>query len=154
MDAVKATKTIEKYKDISRLLGIHEDEAVFNEIIHYISNGTNAGYSVMTTTKQNNKGKNVEADFQMIISNDNVDFSVYSIDSRIISNRGGILDFWCSLSKEEKNKFTIFELNIILYFISEQYTKYQKKDKSKIVTMINTVVKDKKMDNAYKNIVV
>ena len=154
MDVVKATKTIEKYKDISRLLGIHEDEAVFDEIIYYISNGTNAGYSMITNSKQNNKGKSGEADFQTIISNDDVDFSAYSIDNLIISNRGNILDFWHSLDKEEKNNFTIFELNIILYFISDQYTKYQKKDKNRIVTMINTVVKDKKMDNAYKNLIV
>lgn len=60
--------------------------------------------------------------------------------------------FWSSLVEKDKNKFTIFELNAILYLVSPQYNKYQKKDKQKIIRFIDQVVREMKLENSYKTI--
>lgn len=56
------------------------------------------------------------------------------------------------MTEEDKSKFTIFELNVILYLISAQYNKYQKKDKQKIIRFIDQVVREKRLEDSYKAI--
>lgn len=68
-----------------------------------------------------------EADFQKMISEVSTDLSKYELSDSIVSNRENMMLFWSSLVEEDKNKFTIFELNAILYLVSPQYNKYQKK---------------------------
>ena len=153
MDAVNVIKTIEKHKAISRQFKAKEDEIIFDYLIDLVKSKD----SRLLPEKKSNersKGKYNEVDFQVIVSNENVDLSPYAIDSQILSNKDKIVDFWCSLNEVERNNFTIFELNIILYLISNHYNKYQKKDKKRIISTINTVVKAKRMENSYKNIVV
>jgi hypothetical protein len=153
MDKIKAIQIIEKYKCVSRLLGLHEDEHILDEIEKSITN-YNENASVSNNSDAQKKNKYGEADFQNIISSSVVDLSPYEINSQIILNKEKIPDYWHSLSEEEKNSFTIFELNIILYLLSNQYNKYQKKDKKRILSLISTVVKDKRMSTSYDNIIV
>ena len=69
-----------------------------------------------------------------------------------VINKENIISFWSSQAEEDKSKFTIFELNVILYLISPQYSKYQKKDKQKIIRFIDQVVRGKKLEDSYKTI--
>ncbi len=149
MDKLQAVKILEKYKGVSRLLGLQEDEFVLDDIVNFITRDNMK--SSLNDTKKVTYG---EDDFQKIITNDNVDLSAYNIDEQILLSKDKLWDFWYSLDDEKKSKFTIFELNIILYLISNQYNKYQKKDKKRILSIINSVVKDKRMDNSYSNIIV
>ena|GEM_PF-2274808 len=157
LDKVKAAiQVTKKYKNISSSLGLTNDERIFNYILNHFLNliepveGNN--HSVQTKVQKRNKYGEME--FQSILSNEPIDISGYDLDVRIQNNKDKIIDFWYSLSDDEKNDFTIFELNVILYLISKEYNKYQKKDKKGILSLINTVVKNKRMDNSYNNIIV
>lgn len=153
MDKIKAIQIIEKYKGVGRLLGVVDDEAILDEIIQMIDNLTE-NQSIPNNANAKTKGKYGESEYQRIISEENTDLSEYYIAPSIISRREDIQDYWHSLKDEEKSEFTIFELNIILHLISKQYKKYQKKDKKRIITMVNNAVKDKRMKDSYDNIVV
>ncbi|MFW6680335.1 hypothetical protein ACOAOT_22205 [Lacrimispora sp. AGF001] len=151
MDRLQAVKVLEKYKGVSRLLGLQEDESVLDDLVNFITENYTKSF---TSDNDMKKSKFGDKDFQAITANDDIDLSIYDIDEQILLNRENLWDFWYSLDDDKKNKFTIFELNIILYFISNQYNKYQKKDKKRIISIINNVVKDKRMDNSYSNIIV
>lgn len=148
MDRGRIQKLLEKYKKISQIMEQKEDEELIEEFINLIKNyDDNAGKG--KNTKQSKLG---ETDFQHIISAEQADLSKYELNDSIMSNQENMVPFWSSLTEEDKNKFTIFELNIILYLISVQYNKYQKKDKPKIIRFIDQVVREKKMENSYKTI--
>lgn len=153
MDKLKAIQVIEKYKSVSRLMGITEDEGILEEIIKLIDTDT---VPKMSNSVEKEKGKKNygEVDFQSIISDENTDIQNYEINPDIKLNKDKIVDYWYSIEHDKKNKFTIFELNIILFIISNQYVKYQKKDKKRIITLIDNVVKDKRMGDSYNNIIV
>lgn len=148
MDKVKILKLLEKYRTISQIMGQKEDEELIEELVAMVKKyDDNTGKE--KGAKQSKLGEN---DFRQIISMEQADWSKYELNDSIMSNQGNMVSFWSSLTEEDKNKFTIFELNIILYLISAQYNKYQKKDKQKIIRFIDQVVRDKKMENSYKTI--
>lgn len=150
MDKYKAIRLIEKYKNVSQVLGLREDEKIIEDIINLISK-----YDENNLISKNmKKSKCGESDFYNIVSNDFDHLSDYGLNEDITSNIDKMLEYWDSLNEESKKNFTIFELNIILYLISNQYNKYQKKDKQKIQHFIDNVVRDKKMEGSYKNIIV
>lgn len=139
-----------KYKKISQVLGLIDDEKQFNELIELIRKND---VDVKSASSQNlRKGKYTEKDFEEIVSShEKIDLSKYDIDDQIKSTQD-ILGFWHSLSIEEMEKFTIFELNLILYLLSNHFNKYQKKDKKKIISFISNFVKSKRMDESYNNL--
>ena len=129
-------------------MGQKEDEELIEELIDMVKQyDENAGKE--KSAKQRKLG---ETDFQHIISSEQADLSKYELNDSIMSNKENMAPFWSSLAEEDKNKFSIFELNVILYLISAQYNKYQKKDKQKIIRFIDQVVREKKMENSYKTI--
>lgn len=131
-------------------MGQKEDEELIEELVDMV-NKYDGDTGKEKGAKQSKLG---ETDFQHMISAEQVDLSKYKLNDRIMSNQENIVPFWSSLTEEDKNKFTIFELNVILYLISVQYNKYQKKDKQKIIRFIDQVVREKKMENSYKTIIV
>ena len=148
MDKTRAIHLLEKYKSISQILGLREDEALLAELINMVDKYDN-DIEKGKVTKRNRWG---EADFQQMISEVLTDLSKYELSDSIVSNRENMIPFWISLTEEDKSKFTIFELNAILYLISPQYNKYQKKDKQKIIRFIDQVVQEKRLENSYKTI--
>ena len=148
MDKVKVIHLLEKYKSISQILGLQEDAELLDELMNMLDKYDN-GIEKEKVTKKNRWG---EADFQKMISEVSTDLSKYELSDSIVSNRENMMLFWSSLVEEDKNKFTIFELNAILYLVSPQYNKYQKKDKQKIIRFIDHVVREKKLENSYKTI--
>ncbi|MDR1060123.1 MAG: hypothetical protein LBL83_02665 [Clostridiales bacterium] len=155
MDKAKAIQAIERHINASCSLGLKDDEAIFTDILNFIKSSKsseNANISVYPDRQKRNKYG--EADFQAIASDEIADISAYDIDARVVANKDNALNFWCLLNDEERCGFTIFELNVILYLISRRYNKYQKKDKKRIISIINAVAKNKRMADSYKNIVV
>ena len=148
MDKVRIIGLLEKYKNVSQIMGQKEDEELIKELVDMVKK-YDGNKKKEKSIKQSKLG---ETDFQHIISSEQADLSKYELNDSIISNQGNIVPFWSSLTEEGKNKFTIFELNILLYLISAQYNKYQKKDKQKIIRFIDQVVREKKMENSYKTI--
>lgn len=148
LDKIKLIQLLEKYKKVSQTLGLTEDEALIEELAEIVTEyaGT-AG-----KTRDTKKNKLGEADFQQLISTGQTDLSTYELNSNILSNKENMADFWSSLAEEDKSKFTIFELNVILYLISAQFNKYQKKDKQKIIRFVDHVVRDIKMEDSYKTL--
>ena len=129
-------------------MGQKEDEELIEELMDMVKKyDENTGKE--KSAKQSKLG---ETDFQHIISAEQEDLSKYELSNSIMSNKENMVPFWSSLAEEDKNRFSIFELNVILYLISAQYNKYQKKDKQKIIRFIDQVVREKKMENSYKNI--
>ena len=153
MDKARALQHIEKYKSISQSLGLKSDEDVWDEITDFISSSINVKSSNGSTNGLK-KGKYGESDFHTITSNENIDLSTYGIDEKILSHKDDILDFWHSLDSEQRNGFTIFELNIILFLISPHYNKYQKKEKKRILSLVDSAVKDKRLNSSYDKIIV
>lgn len=148
LDKVSAIRLLEKYKKISQILGLREDEALLDELMNIVGKSD----SDIEKEKASPKGRWGETDFQKIISEGSTDLSKYELNDSIVLNKENIISFWSSQAEEDKSKFTIFELNVILYLISPQYSKYQKKDKQKIIRFIDQVVRGKKLEDSYKTI--
>ena len=148
MDKVNAIRLLEKYKNISQILGLREDEELLDELIDMVDKyGGSTEQEIVI--KKSRRG---EADFQQMISERLTDLSKYELNDSIITNRENMISFWSSLAEADKSNFTIFELNAILYLISPQYNKYQKKDKQKIIRFINQVVREKRQEDSYREI--
>lgn len=139
MDKVRIIRLLEKYKNVSQIMGQKEDEELIEELVDVVKK-----YDDYTgNEKSAKKSKLGETDFQHIISAEQADLTKYELNDSIMSNQRNMVPFWNSLTEDDKNKFTIFELNVILYLISVQYNKYQKKDKQKIIRFIDQVGREK-----------
>ena len=148
MEKASAIRLLEKYKKISQILGLREDEELLDELMNIVGKYD----SDIEREKATKKGRWGETDFQQIILEGPTALSKYELNDSIESNKENIISFWSSQAEEDKSKFTIFELNVILYLISPQYSKYQKKDKQKIIRFIDQVVREKRLEDSYKTI--
>jgi hypothetical protein len=142
---------LQKYQKICQVLELIDDEKQFEEIIKFISNSrqNESSFRVMNTTSKKKYG---EKDFEELTEKADILLENHSINSGIISNKDNIADFWNSLDGKAKEEFTIFELNVMLYLISNQYNKYMKKDKKRIISFLTDVVKAKRMEKSYNDI--
>ena len=148
MDKVNAMRLLEKYKSISQILGLREDEELLDELMHMVDK-YDGGLEKEKAAKRSRWG---ETDFQQMISESQMDLSKYELSDSIVTNKETMIPFWSSLTETDKSNFTIFELNAILYLVSSQYNKYQKKDKQKIIRFINQAVREKKQEDPYRRI--
>lgn len=148
MDKVNAMRLLEKYKSISQILGLREDEQLLDELMHMVDK-YGSGIEKEKVTKKSRWG---ETDFQQMISENPMDLSKYELSDSIVTSKENMIPFWSSLTEADKSKFTIFELNTILYLVSSQYNKYQKKDKQKIIRFINQAVREKRQEDSYRRI--
>ena len=140
---------LQKYQKISQALNIDEDVRQFDEIINFVKNNNVKDAAEFNTVLKKKYG---EKDFEELISNTEAHLQDYDINSEIIYNKENIADFWNSLDVNKKEEFTIFELNVMLFLISNQYNKYMKKDKKRIIAFLNDAVKSKRMEKSYKDI--
>lgn len=138
-----------KYQKISQDLNIDEDVKQFDEIINYIKN---CNFKNIADTNTVQKKKYGEKDFEELINNTEVCLQNYDINSEIINYKDDIVEFWNGLNADQKENFTIFELNVMLFLISNQYNKYMKKDKKRVIAFLNDAVKSKRMEKSYKDI--
>lgn len=148
MDKVSAMRLLEKYKSISQILGLREDEELLDELMNMVDK-YDGGIEKEKVAKRSRWG---ETDFQQMISESQMDLSKYELSDSIVTNKENMIPFWSSLTEADKSNFTIFELNAILYLVSSQYNKYQKKDKQKIIRFINQAVREKKQEDSYRRI--
>lgn len=104
MNKTKAIQIVEKYKDITCMLALKDDEAIFNDIIVFLKSGEDINIS--GDTNQQKRTKYGESEFQNIVSSNGMDIFIYDdIDTRIIDNKNNLLEFWHLLSDEEKKVF-------------------------------------------------
>lgn len=152
MEKVQVINLLEKYRNISRIMGQYEDFTLMGELINMIQKAEFTSNNVCKSKVRCGGNNSYKDDFQCIVSSENVDLPNYKLDDRILSNKNNMVLFWLSLKDDEKSKFTLFELNVILYLISKHFTRYQDVNKKKLIQFINQVARDKKMEDAYKNI--
>ena len=151
MNSDNMIQLLQKYQKICQVLELKDDEKQFEEIIELIGNSrqNESSFRVINTTATKKYG---EKDFEKLTEQVDILLENYSINSGILSNKDNITDFWTSLDGKVKEKFTIFELNVMLFLISNQYNKYMKKDKKRIISFLADVVKAKRMEKSYKDI--
>jgi len=152
MEKDSAIKLLKKYQQISQVLKLEEDLNRFEEIIEFINDNNIQKESKLKMLDAAPKKKYNEKNFKELIENPEIDLDNYNINAGIISNKDNITDFWNSLDVETKENFTIFELNVMLFLISNKYNKYMKKEKKIIIAFLTDVVKSKRMEESYKEI--
>ncbi|WP_431808558.1 hypothetical protein [Lysinibacillus sphaericus] len=150
MNYDKIIELLERYSSVSKILGIKEDTQTFNELIEFLKSG-DLEKNDSHIKSQTRKSKYGEEDFYNFI-NDNDYLDCLELNNEIKINKHNMISYWASLNNKQQEQFTIFELNIILFLISEHYNKYQKKDKKKIISLVSNVVKEKRMSTSYYNI--
>jgi len=151
MEKDRAIQLLQKYQKICQVLKLEEDLNRFEEIIDFINNNVQKE-SILEVLDTTPKKKSDEIIFKELIEKPEIQLDSSRIDSRIISNKDNIADFWNSLDPEMKDNFTKFELNVMLFLISNKYNKYMKKDRKRISAFLTEVVKSKRMEKSYKEI--
>ena len=137
MDRKKAIEHIEKYKAISHLLDLKEDELLWDEIIKFINSVRISSYSFTLQGQQ--RKYHYEKDFKELIQNNLNNLEDYDIDVRIVENKDSLVPFWRGLDKAQKEAFLVFELNVILYMMAKRFDKYRSRDKRKLLQMLDFV---------------
>lgn len=134
---------LQKYQKVARLLGKEDDKKKFDEIINFYRKHNDTG------TRGQNFVEKVFADF---VKSHGERLDELSVHPDIKANKEHIADFWDGLEYGRKKEFTIFELNVIYFLISDQYDNYLKKDKKRMISLVDRAVRAKKMENSYDNI--
>lgn len=153
IDKQAAIKVLERYQGIGNLIGRPDDIDLFSKIIQYLK-FDGRGNNMANISGASKKTKYGEREYNSIISQNKPDLNSFDINADLLANKHNMLEYWHSLDQEAKNGFTIFELNLIIYFIKPKYTKYQPRDKRGIVRLADDIVQDIKRKEALNNIVV
>ena len=146
MNKTNTIKRLEKHKN-----ELEKQIRVIDEIISSIQHGIDTDSMPREKTKNDTFGEN---EFYQIVSNNEYDMSTYRINPVIIENQQNMYDFWCELKEDNKTDFTIPELNLIRWLISDLFDKYDKKKKNDLVSSINTIVRNRSMRKSYEKIIV
>jgi hypothetical protein len=147
MDKVDIINFLKKYVKICTILNLSEDVSSFNEIISFIEVNKRSVDSVKPPNKLSD-----ENCFYEITSAEEIDFSKFNVNPEIINNKMDIIHYWTKIDKNIKEKFTVFELNLIMYLLTKQNNKYIKKEKKKIIMDIDMTVRNKRTSASYNNI--
>lgn len=137
---------IEKHMQICELMEDQKGFRLFAKLINLIRQSDNAFF--VEKEKKKHPGK---LEFERLTSDADWDLSNYMIDDRIIENKDDLAGYWERITDMDRESFTIYNLNVLRYFISNQYNKYAEK-KRDLVSNINMIVRNKRMEN--KKIVV
>jgi hypothetical protein len=148
MDKVDMINFLKRYIKICTILNLSEDVSSFNEIISFIEVNKRSVNSVKHPNKLTDENR-----FYAITSTEEIDFSKYNVNQEIINNKMDILHYWIKLDKNIKEKFTVLELNLIMYLLTKQNNNYIKKEKKKIIMDIDMTVRNKRTSDSYNNIV-
>jgi hypothetical protein len=129
------------------MLNLLEDVNSFNEIISLIQIN-----KISPNSKKSHNQLSNEDCFFAIISTEELDLSKYNINQEIINNKMDILGYWNRIDEKEKEKFTVLELNVIMYLLTKKDNNYIKKEKKKIIMDIDMTVRNKRTFDSYNNI--
>ncbi len=143
----KAIELICRHKEATRILGLEKDVKLFEQIIEYIN------FEESTVTKTTKKPTPLQQ-FNEIVASGSNDLKKYGIKTKIIANKDSMIEYWNAIDEDVKEKYTIFDLNVIWYLISKHHTKYISKNKKDIIFNINSLVRDKNMKGSFDNIIV
>jgi hypothetical protein len=145
MNKINAIQRLEKHKN--------ELKKRVKEIEEIISSMQNGIENDRPPEKMRNDvfGEN---EFNQIVTNHECDLSVYRISADIINNKQTMYDFWRQLNEESKTAFTIPELNLIRWLISDLFDKYGKKNKRELISSIDEIVRNRRMRKSYERIIV
>jgi hypothetical protein len=147
MNNIDMINLLKKYKKMCTILNLLEDVNSFDDIISFIETNKTS----QNSEKSRNQLRNEDC-YYTIISTEEVDISRYNINQEIINNKMDILSYWSKINEKEKEKFTVFELNIIMYLLTKNNNNYIKKEKKKIIMDINITVRNKRTVESYNNI--
>lgn len=154
LDKSQVIQVLKSYKSIAKLLEKLDHVAIFDEVIKYINNSDIQTKSLnKETASSKSKSCYGESDFLLITSQGDPDLTSYCINPDIISNKHNILPFWKSLKTEEKAKCTPFEMNLILYYITDKNPKYLSFPKKKMISHIDNIASCKSKEPSYKGII-
>lgn len=149
VNKTKAIEILEKYKAISKLFANYNDEKIINELISFVQDEQHFLHKNQKDKASQTHG---EKEFFDIISSEKILDLINSVaKSKRINNQDDLSSYWYSLDTKAQEAFSIFELNIILFFFTQEH-KYRKKDKRSIINLISTFAKAKRMDASYKNL--
>lgn len=138
-----------KYKKVCHILNLSDDVQIFDEIISSIETD-----KLIVNTGQKRSKIGNEKDFYIITSNGDINVSDGNINQEIINNKTDISKYWINLDANSKEKFTLFDLNIIMFLLTKKNNKYFKKEKKKIIMDIDMTVRNKQTSCSYDNITV
>jgi hypothetical protein len=128
---------------------LSDDVQIFDEIISSIETD-----KLIVNTGQKRSKIGNEKDFYIITSNGDINVSDGNINQEIINNKTDISKYWINLDANSKEKFTLFDLNIIMFLLTKKNNKYFKKEKKKIIMDIDMTVRNKQTSCSYDNITV
>ena len=132
----------EKYMQVCEIMGNQKDFRLFAKLV----NSTKQNGNVFN---ENRKKKKIPSkqEFDLLTSEEDCDLTHFMIDDRIIENKDDLAGYWERITEIDRTSFTIFNLNVIRYFISNQYKEYTEEKKSVLVSCINRIVRNKRMEN-------
>jgi len=139
----------EKYKKISVFMDNSTDAHLFEELINFIQRSD----IVCSVKKQKKKDALGKAEFDKITSGE-CDISNYISNPDIIENKKVMAVFWEKLSDDNKTGFTVFELYVIRYLILDRFNKYKNENKGELISSINEIIRNRRMQKSYEKIVV
>jgi hypothetical protein len=155
----RVVEMLQNYHEISNLMGNKKDSSDSKTAINILNEISNKELESLLKILSNNTSikKDDKSLFKLFIEDyeKNWDLIKYNISDDIIINKNNIDNWWTNeLSIEQKMKYRIFELNVILYFMSKEFSDYINDPKKKLINTINVIGKNKSMDSSYNNIVV
>jgi hypothetical protein len=147
MNKIGMISFLKKYKRICDILNLNDDVRSFEEIISFInSEQKNATSEKRQTIKIDNKDV-----FRKITNNEDTNSLKYKINQEILNNKANMLNFWTRHDISERKKFTILELNLIMYFLTDKNNNYTE-NKKEIMNNIDMTVRGKQAVSSYDNI--
>ena len=144
MNKTNTIKRLEKHKN-----ELEKQIKEIDEIISSMQSGIDR--TPREKTKNETFGEN---EFNQIVLNNERDLSAYRINPTIIENQQNMFDYWNQLNEEDKTIFTIPELNLMRWLICEVFDKYAKKKKCELISSINNIIRNRRMQKSYEKIVV
>lgn len=138
----------ERYKQISVCTDNSKDALLFDELINFIRR-----CDVACFVKKQKKDGLGKAEFDKITSGE-CDISNYISNTQIIENKELMAVFWGELSDDIKTGFTVFELYVIRYLILDRFNKYKNESKGALISSIDEILRNRRMQKSYEKIIV
>lgn len=145
MNNSKLINCLEKYKGIAEILEKQEDAECLEEMICILKEKS------IPSEKSNKMSRETEKKrFERLVTGEELRKNVKN--EEILKNEKNMFEYWNKLSQEEKEKFSVYELNVIRYLISKIHCEYTKIKKQDLIIQINSLIKELK--KASKKVVV
>jgi hypothetical protein len=147
MNEIEIISLLKKYKKVSIALNLLEDVNSFDEAILFVESN-----KIQKSIKRLSPKMNEKEEFFKITSNKDINLCKY-LDNEIIKNKMDIVSYWLELDNNKKEKLKNLELNFIMYLITKKNDQYVK-EKKKIITNIDMIVRSKQTQHSYDKLIV